>query len=144
MLTEWQSKQLLYSRFVNTRGGKGKNVPCDLHMAHLNKICKECVRDLGSNKTVTEIQRASKALGAVHPILQQFDKINYVSVSSGRHKKPTCREEIHMITEEIHMITSECKKYSIFYKGHKHVHFAFKDQNPNQYPCYILNSSLNY
>ena len=31
-------QQMMYSRFVNTHGIVGKNVPCDLHMEHLNRF----------------------------------------------------------------------------------------------------------
>ena len=78
LLTERQSKQLLYSRFINIQGGKGRNIPCDLHMEHLNRVCKESVRDLGSNKTTAAIERASKIIGAIDPKVCQFDKINNV------------------------------------------------------------------
>ena len=57
-----QAKQLMYSRFINTQGLKGKNVGCDLHMEHLNKMCKGAIRDLGPNKTVDTIQRVAKSL----------------------------------------------------------------------------------
>ena len=30
-------QELIWNRFVNTRGLPGKNIPCDLHMEHLNK-----------------------------------------------------------------------------------------------------------
>ena len=37
LLSQRMRTQLMYSRFVNTHGIKGKNVPCDLHMEHLNR-----------------------------------------------------------------------------------------------------------
>lgn len=33
------AEQLLLSLFVNTRGLNGKNIPLDLHLEHLNRIC---------------------------------------------------------------------------------------------------------
>ena len=33
--------QMLWSRFVNTCGRPGTNIPADLHMEHLNRILKE-------------------------------------------------------------------------------------------------------
>ena len=35
------AQQLLYSRFVNVHGREGCNIPCDLHMEHLNRSVKE-------------------------------------------------------------------------------------------------------
>ena len=31
---------LMWSRFVNSKGGKGNNVACDFHMEHLNRSLK--------------------------------------------------------------------------------------------------------
>ena len=72
----------MYSRFVNIRGVPGGNIPADLHNEHLNRVCKEAVKALGSNKTVEGITRAGKALGVIVPILnnRQFDVDNNVGV----------------------------------------------------------------
>ena len=39
--------QMIWSRFINTVGRPGKNIPADLHMEHLNRILKEAVQNLG-------------------------------------------------------------------------------------------------
>ena len=38
--TPEQAAQVKWSRFVNTRGKKGCNIPTDLHMEHLNRVVK--------------------------------------------------------------------------------------------------------
>ena len=48
-----QPQQLLYSRFINTAGVRGWNIPLDLDQEHLNRLCKDCVKGLGSNKAST-------------------------------------------------------------------------------------------
>lgn len=35
--SERMKRQMTYGRFVNTHGQIGKNIPCDLHMEHLNR-----------------------------------------------------------------------------------------------------------
>ena len=35
--------QVKWHRFVNTRGGLGKNIPCDLHNEHMNKLIKSII-----------------------------------------------------------------------------------------------------
>ena len=59
------SQQMLWSRFVNTTGGAGHNIPADLHNEHLNKLCKNSVKALGSNKTKKGVTRTGKALGTI-------------------------------------------------------------------------------
>ena len=52
------ASQLKWSRTVNMHGRPGKNVPCDLHMEHMNHECKASLSDLGSNITDHSAQRA--------------------------------------------------------------------------------------
>ena len=69
------AKQLLYSRFVNTRGQRGKNIPADLHNEHLNKACKTALGHLGPNTSINHIQVVSRSLGTLVPtcILENFE-----------------------------------------------------------------------
>ena len=46
-----EANQFLWSRFINTRGLPGKNIPADLHLEHCNRLCKECISGLGANQT---------------------------------------------------------------------------------------------
>ena len=49
LLSPRKAAQLTWSRFVNTQGQIGCNLPCDLHMEHLNRRLKEVLQHLGSN-----------------------------------------------------------------------------------------------
>ena len=59
-LSPRKAAQLRWSRFVNTRGRGGCNIPCDLH--------------LGSNIQPHSIERAGKSLGVIHNICSLFEK----------------------------------------------------------------------
>lgn len=96
-----QAQQLLYSRFVNTRGVRGRNIPLDLHQEHLNKLCKDCVKGLGSNKTKQGITRCSKALGILHDLLKNFDENNHVVSANGAHHSPSYKQDLNLILEEL-------------------------------------------
>jgi len=37
LLSQHKAAQVKWSRFVNTRGKHGYNIPCDLHLEHLNR-----------------------------------------------------------------------------------------------------------
>ena len=54
-----------------------------LHMEHLNKIMKECIEAVGSNKTEHSIIRAGKAIGIINTVLETFDKENGLAINSG-------------------------------------------------------------
>ena len=39
------AQQIMWSRFVNIRGVPGGNIPADLHNEHLNRLCKESIKE---------------------------------------------------------------------------------------------------
>ena len=48
--------QLMWSRFINTHGRPGGNIPADLHMEHINRACKTVMKNLGSNLTEKSLE----------------------------------------------------------------------------------------
>lgn len=65
--------QLKWNRTVNTHGLPGKNVPCDLHMEHLNRECKNALHGLGSNITDHAVKRVGKCVQKTVKTLHAFD-----------------------------------------------------------------------
>ena len=65
--------ELKWNRTVNTHGKAGHNVPCDLHMEHLNRRLKKCIRSSGSNVYPSAIQRAARSLGPVNHVCSEFE-----------------------------------------------------------------------
>ena len=114
LLPPRQAKQLLYSRFVNTKGQKRKNIECDLHMEHLNRVCKDAIRDLGPNKTAKSIMRAAKAHSTNNPVISQ----NSIDKQSGSHKKAKCVEDIKIIVHDL-------VKYKVFSPQGRKPHSSF-------------------
>ena len=96
------SQQLLWSRFVNTQGKKGHNIPADLHMEHLNRICKDAVSHLGANKTPNAIVRARKAISGIGKVLQQFDTSLSINDTSGYHPRRDMSGDLKKVVSEIH------------------------------------------
>lgn len=73
LFSERKRMQLMWSRCVNTRGIIGHNIPCDLHMEHLNRRIKGILRNLGSNVNPASIARAGKSLKTIHRVCEQFE-----------------------------------------------------------------------
>ena len=46
------SMQLKWSRTINVHGRAGKNIPADLHMEHLNRVCNGAISGLGAKRTI--------------------------------------------------------------------------------------------
>ena len=65
--------QLLTSRFINTKGRVGCNLPSDLHMEHLNRRLKEIIHHQGSNIKPSTLVTSSRVTGIVDDICKSFE-----------------------------------------------------------------------
>jgi len=104
LLPDHQALELIWSRFINTHGKPGKNIPNDLHCEHLNRLCKTSIKGIGANKTEKCITRVAKALGTLDPVLKQFD------VNNGHHS-------IARSDKDTNMVIGELQSKSIFSKS---------------------------
>lgn len=93
--------QLKFSRTVNTHGRAGKNVPCDLHMEHLNRECKDGLQGLGSNITDKAIKRVGKSVQKTMKVLKAFDEENNIHVNSGYHTKRSVRGDMSKLLNQL-------------------------------------------
>ena len=83
----------MWSRRINVHGLAGRNIPSDLYMEHLNRICKEAVLTLGANKTKTALQRVGRCVGVLHSLMSQYDIDTKVADLSGRHSFPSADKD---------------------------------------------------
>ena len=72
LLSPRKAAQLKWSRCINTTGQVGANIPCDLHLEHLNRRLKGILRNLGSNITSKSIVKAGQTVATVHRVCQVF------------------------------------------------------------------------
>lgn len=100
-LTPRQSAELKWSRFINCHGVRGRNIPCDLHLEHMNRLCKEAVYGLQANKTPDAIVRVGKSLGTLKDVIEQFDEDNSVPLPSGAHSAPIMKKDRDIILQEL-------------------------------------------
>ena len=112
------SNQLMWSRFVNVHGRPGRNIPLDLHMEHLNRLAKDAIKNLGSNKTVGAVARIGRCIGTLSHVLDQFDREFLLDSGSSKYKKPSATKDIAIAVEEL--VSS--KAFSI-QEGRRHQHY---------------------
>ena len=77
--------QVKWHRFVNTRGGMGKNIPFDLYNEHVNKLVGIITQNMGSNLTEQSLQRAVRCVSPLCAICKHFDAIARVPVPTIAH-----------------------------------------------------------
>ena len=102
IFSERMRMQLVWGRTVNTRGLPGKNIPCDLHMEHLNRECKGSISGLGANITDGAIQRVGRSLRSSTKILDNFDKENGIASQSGYHPVRTSAADVEKLLKQVH------------------------------------------
>ena len=130
------AQQLIYSRFVNVQGREGHNIPCDLHMEHLNRIVKESMRHLGANKTEHAILRASKASHILSTLLSNFDQVSSIREVSGHHAQASEKSDV------ARMITVLCDS-SVFSLQEGRMHASFKNFKSNGLVTSLNNEKLH-
>ena len=112
-----QAEQMLCSTFINTKGVRGRNTPLDLYQEHLNRLCKECIKGLGSNKIKVSIVRYSKALGILEEMLDNSDEYNNVSIPSSVHQPLSCHQDGQLIIKQL----QQSRIFDIIpYRKHQH------------------------
>ena len=101
LLPPRMAHQMLWRRFVNVRGVSGGNIPADLHNEHLNRVCKEAITGLGSNKSSENVTRIGKAIGTILPILSHFDQDNDVTMPSGKHSRASSERDRDIVVKDL-------------------------------------------
>jgi len=91
--------ELKWSRTINTHGKAGHNVPCDLHMEHLNRRLKRCIRSAGSNIYPKAIERVAKSLGPISHVCTQFEKELALTENKDYHTYPSFKKDLDAITQ---------------------------------------------
>ena len=88
--------QLKWERFVNTHGGLGTNIPCDLFNEHL-KLFKEIIHSMGSNLTETSIKRAVRSVTTLQHVQEKFDIETNVPMITTAHSTRADEEDVHRV-----------------------------------------------
>ena len=91
----------MWSRFINTRGGKGNNIPCDLHMEHLNRVLKDGIKGLGANKTERAITRLGKCIDSIDQVLTNYDEYHHIHHTSDHHTVTSPEKDIELVLSEL-------------------------------------------
>ena len=69
-------------------GCHGGNIPCDLHMEHLNRRLKTAISIMGTNVRPASIQKAGRAIASVQWICQMYKQQTASQKHSGFNSIP--------------------------------------------------------
>ena len=91
----------MYSHFINTHGLPGKNISCDLHMEHLNRLLKEAIKALGANKTTNAINRLGRCIIPLSDVLDWFDTVHSTEAQKSSHNIPKADKDLTTLIKEL-------------------------------------------
>ncbi|KAK3745392.1 hypothetical protein QZH41_001413 [Actinostola sp. cb2023] len=67
------AQKLKWGRYVNSSGGKGRNIPCDLRIEHEVRLLKGRFDNIGKNLTPDNAQKIAKSQKHLSEIVSHFD-----------------------------------------------------------------------
>ena len=101
MLSPQLAHQLLWDRFVNTRGGVGRNIPCDLYNEHVVQLVKGIIANMGPNLTEKALQRSARSVSTLHSVCKQFDNESNVPTPTSSHATKSDRNDVGTVVSAV-------------------------------------------
>ncbi|XP_073727197.1 uncharacterized protein [Misgurnus anguillicaudatus] len=93
-LSPRMAHSVIWNRFWNGRGGRGKNIPLDLHLEHLNNFLKSFMRGLGPNMSEMSAARISKSIGILKELMDKTDTELELTRPTGIHHVAREQEDV--------------------------------------------------
>lgn len=91
----------MWNRFVNTHGGLGRNIPCDLHNEHVNKLLKKIVTNMGSNVTEKALHQSARCVSTLEQLTKTFEEQSDVPVQTSAHHTRSVKTDVHKVTSVV-------------------------------------------
>ena len=83
---------------MNTHGGKGLNIPCDLHNEHVNKLYKEIIGNTGAKFAST---RAARAVSSLERLSLGFERQTGIHQGETAHSRRSDATDVQIVAEVV-------------------------------------------
>lgn len=124
-LSPRMAAQLKWNRTVNVHGKPGKNISSDIHMEHLNRVCKTALSGMGSNITDTSVTRVGRSIKILNDTMQSLDEHLGVPAECGTHSRRSHEKDLKKVLK---VIFEDNPVFSSV-PGRSHTHFPNFEQN---------------
>ena len=114
--------QLTWGRFLNTHGGLGWNIPCDLFNEHTSKVFKGMVESMAANFKELATTRVAQSMTVIDKLSTQFDEQIGIHPEASKHSD---KEDVNKV---IKVVLAEKLLHVI--PGCSHSDFAKLSTNP--------------
>lgn len=125
VLSPHLAHHIMWDRYINTRGGIGRNIPCDQHNEHVNKLLKHIIANMGANLTEDALTRAARSVSTLHLFCCQYDKSSGVPFLTHHH---STRSDVTDVGKVMHIVINE--NILKIVPGRKHYAFPKLATNP--------------
>lgn len=99
-----KANNLIWNRFCNTQGKKGKNLSLDLRLEQKNNLLKACLKVLGSNFSEDSAQRIARSIGQIEDIMRGVDTDCMESRESKNRSKTDPTETVRQIVTDLQSV----------------------------------------
>lgn len=125
LLSEEEAYQCTWAATANWTGSKAKNLEIDLMQENRNRDLKKLIKSMGANKTDKAIERASKAVGGVRKVVQNFEAQAAIHAKSTAHGHKSSSLDELKILKDLHNL-----KPFTYESGRKHTSFPSVSSDP--------------
>lgn len=91
----------MWGRCLNTHGGAGHNLPCDLHNEHVNRHFKDIFGDMGANFTEKANTTAARSVSTLVSTAELFDKVTGIHPESTAHTTKSDMDDVLTIVRDV-------------------------------------------
>jgi hypothetical protein len=116
-----QSHQVIWNRFINLSGGRGRNLDGDYVMELLNKYAKSRVKLIGPNHSPQTVLRIGKTMMFCHNISRNLEQEVGAAAVSRDH---TAQD----VTSDLEKLVSELQKATVFRRIPRRAHISFPNE----------------
>ena len=116
---------LTWGRFINTHGGSGHNIPCDLHNEHVNKLFKNAIGCMGANFTEQASTCMAQSITTLDKIVTNFDKQTNLCPETSAH---CTKSGDHDVKQVVSVVLN--RRLLDIIPGRKHSSFKTISANP--------------
>ena len=112
---------------MNTHGGYGHNLPCDLHNEHVNKLFKDIIGNMGANFTEQASTRAARAVTSLAAMSARFDDQTGIHPEATAHSRKSDEDDVKQVVKVLKDIDA-----LIIHSDRCHSKFTKISSNPLQ------------
>ncbi len=82
----------------SSHGGKGRNIPCDLHN---EKLFKEIIKNMGANFTEVASTRVARAVTTIEQVVELFDSETGIHPQTSTHSRKSDDEDVKKVVKAL-------------------------------------------